>query len=318
MLTAALSFTRPTAPSSSPSAGGKPASTIGQPWRSASRRSVARQRVGHGVAHRQQLGLRMGEPEHAQRHQQRDRDQQRVEVLLGAVGGDQGDRQDRSVDRAGQAGDGRVPHRTCSKTSRVSARKESAFLFDLDGTLIDSVYQHVIAWREALEAGRPVARRVEDPPPHRDERRPVRHRPAPRAGRPARRRDGGAPARPAHARPTSSHYASVRPLPGATELLGQLTEQGIPWTIATSGAERSAGRARALLGLRRRRADGHPRPGPLRQARPRPVPHRGGPARGRHRRRDRRRRQRLGPARGAACRRARRRPAVRAATAARS
>jgi beta-phosphoglucomutase-like phosphatase (HAD superfamily) len=25
-----------------------------------------------------------------------------------------------------------------------------AFLFDLDGTLIDSVYQNVIAWREAL------------------------------------------------------------------------------------------------------------------------------------------------------------------------
>ena len=33
----------------------------------------------------------------------------------------------------------------------MSPRKESAFLFDLDGTLIDSVYQHVIAWREALE-----------------------------------------------------------------------------------------------------------------------------------------------------------------------
>ena len=29
-----------------------------------------------------------------------------------------------------------------------------SFLFDLDGTLIDSVYQHVLAWREALqEAG---------------------------------------------------------------------------------------------------------------------------------------------------------------------
>src|ERR671933_175284 len=27
----------------------------------------------------------------------------------------------------------------------------SAFLFDLDGTLVDSVYQHVLAWREALE-----------------------------------------------------------------------------------------------------------------------------------------------------------------------
>jgi len=25
------------------------------------------------------------------------------------------------------------------------------FLFDLDGTLVDSVYQHVLAWREALE-----------------------------------------------------------------------------------------------------------------------------------------------------------------------
>jgi beta-phosphoglucomutase-like phosphatase (HAD superfamily) len=29
-----------------------------------------------------------------------------------------------------------------------------AFPFDLDGTLIDSVYQHVIAWRGALEHGR--------------------------------------------------------------------------------------------------------------------------------------------------------------------
>ena len=27
-----------------------------------------------------------------------------------------------------------------------------AFLFDLDGTLVDSVYQHVLAWRDALES----------------------------------------------------------------------------------------------------------------------------------------------------------------------
>jgi len=26
-----------------------------------------------------------------------------------------------------------------------------ALLFDLDGTLVDSVYQHVLAWREVLE-----------------------------------------------------------------------------------------------------------------------------------------------------------------------
>ena len=29
---------------------------------------------------------------------------------------------------------------------------KTAFLFDLDGTLVDSVYPHVLAWRDALEA----------------------------------------------------------------------------------------------------------------------------------------------------------------------
>src|SRR6476659_3302516 len=32
-----------------------------------------------------------------------------------------------------------------------AASSSPAFLFDLDGTLVDSVYQHVLAWREALE-----------------------------------------------------------------------------------------------------------------------------------------------------------------------
>src|SRR3989440_13038994 len=32
------------------------------------------------------------------------------------------------------------------------AATRTAVVFDLDGTLIDSVYQHVLAWREALEA----------------------------------------------------------------------------------------------------------------------------------------------------------------------
>jgi HAD superfamily hydrolase (TIGR01509 family) len=36
-----------------------------------------------------------------------------------------------------------------SRRSTISEGKP-AFLFDLDGTLIDSVYQHVLAWREAL------------------------------------------------------------------------------------------------------------------------------------------------------------------------
>src|SRR5690242_2230194 len=35
---------------------------------------------------------------------------------------------------------------------------QPALLFDLDGTLVDSVYQHVIAWQEALaEVGIPLS-----------------------------------------------------------------------------------------------------------------------------------------------------------------
>jgi beta-phosphoglucomutase-like phosphatase (HAD superfamily) len=30
-------------------------------------------------------------------------------------------------------------------------RIEPVFLFDLDGTLVDSVYQHVLAWKQALD-----------------------------------------------------------------------------------------------------------------------------------------------------------------------
>ncbi|MEJ7838033.1 MAG: HAD family hydrolase, partial [Thermomicrobiales bacterium] len=34
----------------------------------------------------------------------------------------------------------------------IAADSRPAFIFDLDGTLIDSVYQHVLAWRQALES----------------------------------------------------------------------------------------------------------------------------------------------------------------------
>jgi hypothetical protein len=60
--------------------------------------------------------------------------------------------------RAGQTG--------AMSVNYVSSPVQS-FLFDLDGTLIDSVYQHVIAWRAALRAagcsyprccGRPAGR----------------------------------------------------------------------------------------------------------------------------------------------------------------
>src|SRR3954447_3797224 len=130
----------------------------------------------------------------------------------------------------------------------MTAPKDSAFLFDLDGTLIDSVYQHVIAWREALEeVGVSLAVwKI--------------HRRIGMSGGlfvTALRRELGEELDEAtlaklpdlHAEAYTRHYGGVRALRGATELLDALTALGIPWAIATSGAERSAGRARELLGL---------------------------------------------------------------------
>src|SRR5262252_10527575 len=34
---------------------------------------------------------------------------------------------------------------------RCPMRLEPVYLFDLDGTVVDSVYQHVLAWKEALD-----------------------------------------------------------------------------------------------------------------------------------------------------------------------
>src|SRR6185437_15466461 len=50
-----------------------------------------------------------------------------------------------------------------------------------------------------------------------------------------------------HADAYVRRFDSVRPLPGATALLHSLTEWGVPWAIATSGAERYARLALDLL-----------------------------------------------------------------------
>jgi len=55
-----------------------------------------------------------------------------------------------------------------------------AMLFDLDGTLIDSVYQHVLAWNEALERAGNAALRMAYPPAYRNERRTAHERTAAR------------------------------------------------------------------------------------------------------------------------------------------
>jgi HAD superfamily hydrolase (TIGR01549 family) len=121
-----------------------------------------------------------------------------------------------------------------------------AVLFDLDGTLLDSVYQHVLAWREALESeGIPLAIwRI--------------HRRIGMSGglflralvRETGREISDADAdrlRKMHEQAYTRRVGDVRPLPGAQELLDTLTRLGVPWAIATSGSEVTADIARQLL-----------------------------------------------------------------------
>jgi HAD superfamily hydrolase (TIGR01509 family) len=122
-----------------------------------------------------------------------------------------------------------------------------ALLFDLDGTLIDSVYQHVLAWQEALSAlgiDLSVWRL---------------HRRIGMSGglfvsALLRETGGSLPAERvrelnlAHADAFARLRGSVRPLPGARALLDTLTARGVRWAIATSGLAVSARPALELLG----------------------------------------------------------------------
>jgi HAD superfamily hydrolase (TIGR01549 family) len=128
------------------------------------------------------------------------------------------------------------------------SRMETAFLFDLDGTLVDSVYQHVLAWREALDSeGIELSVwRI--------------HRKIGMSGglfTNILARETGVQIEPAAMdRLRRAHAASyqrlskeVRPLPGARELLAFLSESEIPWAIATSGRMETAGPVLESLGV---------------------------------------------------------------------
>ena len=111
---------------------------------------------------------------------------------------------------------------------------QSSILFDLDGTLVDNVYEHVLAWREAFEqAGIELAVwRI-----HRqigmsgglfvnalirETGRQVNAEEAQRIQR-------------SHKEAYTRLVQQVRPLPGARELLAYLAQKKIPHAIATSG-----------------------------------------------------------------------------------
>src|SRR5215475_10675477 len=133
-------------------------------------------------------------------------------------------------------------------TDQAAPRREQAFLFDLDGTLVDSVYQHVLAWREALEeAGIELSVwRI--------------HRRIGMSGGlfvNALLRETGhqvtaeeaARLQQCHVEAYRRQIGQVRPLPGARELLDYLSRARVPWAIATSGRIETAGPTLELLGI---------------------------------------------------------------------
>jgi HAD superfamily hydrolase (TIGR01549 family) len=123
-----------------------------------------------------------------------------------------------------------------------------ALLFDLDGTLVDSVYQHVLAWREALErAGIELSVwRI--------------HRRIGMSGgllvnallRETGRNITSADAKHLqkwHGEAYSKLSSQVRPLRGAVDLLSHLSKAKVRYAIATSGLLESARPAIELLKL---------------------------------------------------------------------
>jgi HAD superfamily hydrolase (TIGR01509 family) len=123
-----------------------------------------------------------------------------------------------------------------------------SFLFDLDGTLVDSVYQHVVAWQEALQSEGidlsvwRIHRRIGMSGGLFTEMllREIDAKVTPELLDRLQKQ---------HAEAYGRLAKWVRPLPGAQRLLAYLSEVEIPWAIATSGRMATAKFNLELLGV---------------------------------------------------------------------
>ena len=130
----------------------------------------------------------------------------------------------------------------------MSARyaERPALLFDLDGTLVDSVYQHVLAWRDALEQAKielsvwRIHRRI-------GMSGGLFLNALTRETGKQLSPDEAARLRELHAEAYVQRMRQIRPLPGASRLLRRLTDLGVPWAIATSGSVKTASPTIAML-----------------------------------------------------------------------
>jgi HAD superfamily hydrolase (TIGR01549 family) len=122
----------------------------------------------------------------------------------------------------------------CGQDLLPLSRTQRALIFDLDGTLVDTVYAHVFAWQRAFaELGLPI-----------DGWR-IHRRIGMSGGLFARAaaREIGRPLSSEEAHALQRRHGEIfrevlphrRALPGAVELLGELRADGIPHGIATSG-----------------------------------------------------------------------------------
>ena len=135
------------------------------------------------------------------------------------------------------------------------ARGDVIFISDLDGTLVDSVYQHVMAWQEALQAEQI------DISTWRIHRR-IGMSGGLATGMLLREVDVPISAalldrlQARHSEAYAGLVRSVRPLPGALPLLEHLTRTEIPWAVATSGNMDVARHNLNLLGIEPKRIPG--------------------------------------------------------------